>query len=75
MWRSKSTSLAGLDDRCAAHHFIRVYGRRPTPEELERCRQVGAGSARWLTTHAGPGAAVALMGRMRRELARLIAEF
>jgi len=65
-------SLGGLDDNCAAHQFIRVYGRRPTPDELLRCRQTraaaphppGAGHA---TTVTG-----AVTGFVRREVSRLI---
>jgi hypothetical protein len=32
------TSLAGLDDQCLTHHFIRVHGRAPSTEELADLR-------------------------------------
>jgi hypothetical protein len=32
------SSLAGLDDQCLTHHFIRLNGRAPSPEELAGLR-------------------------------------
>ena len=32
------TYLAGPDDQCLTHHFIRVHGRAPSTEELADLR-------------------------------------
>ncbi|WP_182526501.1 hypothetical protein [Nocardioides dongkuii] len=63
--------LAGLDEHDAIHHFIRVQGRRPTPEELSR--QVGGPvPPPPSTSSAVSGAAAGLAGRVRRGVGRLI---
>jgi hypothetical protein len=58
------------DEHCAVHHFIRVHGRRPTPEELRRELE---GSDRYQPTHAGP--AGSLVSALRREVARVLVRF
>ncbi|GAA5116614.1 hypothetical protein GCM10023339_25680 [Alloalcanivorax gelatiniphagus] len=55
------------DEHCAVHHFIRVHGRRPTPDELRRELEDGE---RHLPAHVGsPGA---LVSALRREVARVL---
>ncbi|MEV7431745.1 MULTISPECIES: hypothetical protein [unclassified Nocardioides] len=77
-WRTTAPiPLAGVDEHCAVHQFIRVHGRRPTAEELARCQRtapplpVATGAAGPPVPAAGPAAAVT--GRVRRDIARLIA--
>jgi hypothetical protein len=55
-------------DHCAVHQFIRLHGRRPTPEELAQ-GLIGSGHTE------GPAATSARAPRpsaLRREVARLI---
>jgi hypothetical protein len=70
------TSLAGLDDQCLTHHFIRVHGRAPSTEELAELR--GRQPAPRLDAHlpqpdeassTTPGASRRLV---RQEIAKLI---
>jgi hypothetical protein len=58
------------DEHCAVHHFIRVHGRRPTPEELRQQVQTYLGG---VPAPAGPSTAVAsgLRRRLARALSRL----
>lgn len=77
MWRTTTPiPLAGVDEHCAVHQFIRVHGRRPTAEELARCQRtapavpVSTGAAGPPALAAGPAA---VTGRVRRDIARLIA--
>ena len=72
MRRTALIPLAGLDDQCAVHQFIRVHGRPPTPEELARCQQLSAPAARSSIRARSAGWSGAA-GLARREVARLIA--
>jgi len=57
------------DEHCAVHHFIRVHGRRPTPDELrEACRT--SPDARPPTP---AGSTASLADGFRRSLAQLLA--
>ncbi|MBC9731589.1 hypothetical protein [Nocardioides marmotae] len=69
---SSPIQLTGVDQHCAVHHFIRVHGRRPAPEELERFGQDGGPQDRSGSRFGVSGAGgVALLAR--RGMARLIA--
>ena len=65
MRRAVPTSLSP-DEHCAVHHFIRVHGRRPTPEEL--VREIGATPGARLSAPTGS----ALTDRLRRRLAGVL---
>ncbi|NHC24099.1 hypothetical protein G6553_13060 [Nocardioides sp. IC4_145] len=69
MRQSVPLPLAGLDETCAIHQFIRVHGRRPTPAELAACLQTAP-----TDRPRGPaGFAVDVLGSVRRQLARIVA--
>jgi len=72
MWRTGVTPLGGLEHQCAVHQFIRVYGRRPTPEELVRCQNLPARPTTAAAIPAGARPSGALAGLLRREVARVI---
>ena len=56
--------LAGHGDQALIHQFIRVFGHRPTPHELERYQRARAGLSAQQPAQ--------LPARLRRRAARLI---
>jgi len=67
--------LAGLDDNCAVHQFIRVYGRRPTRAELARCQRLAAAADVSSSVAGTTSLPAGITGLVRREVARFLARF
>lgn len=72
VWRSVPIPLAGVDDPCVVHQFIRIYGRRPTAQELDHCRQESTLSLPARQTAVAVGSVVRVTGLVRRGLARAL---
>ncbi len=68
MRQSVPLPLAGLDETCAIHQFIRVHGRRPAPAELAACLQTAP-----TDRPRGPAGVAGVLGSVRRQLARIVA--
>ena len=74
MRRKDPVPLTGLDENCLVHHFIRVYGRRPTPRELARLRSPieDTGPRGRSSPGSNLPAALVVLGLLRRGAARWI---